>query len=86
MRHLCFALYRQGLVGETALYTRIADVFIRHPEYFFGEPPVLPVTAQLDEPQTPSPSDDLDKTEEFDFGVESVSTSQSDNDISSNIG
>ena len=34
--------YRQGLVGETALYTRIAESFVRHPSYFFGDPPALP--------------------------------------------
>jgi hypothetical protein len=36
----------QGLVGETAMYTRIAECFIKHPEYFFGDPPVIPVRAK----------------------------------------
>ena len=32
-----------GLVGDTAFHTRIAECFIKHPEYFFGEAPVIKV-------------------------------------------
>ena len=27
-----------GMVGNTALYTRLAECFIKHTDYFFGEP------------------------------------------------
>ena len=37
---------RQGLVGETALYTRTAECLIKQPSYFFGEAPVLPPIAK----------------------------------------
>ncbi len=30
-----------GLVGDTAFHTRIAECLIKHPEYFFGEAPVI---------------------------------------------
>ncbi|XP_003385510.1 PREDICTED: rho GTPase-activating protein 17-like [Amphimedon queenslandica] len=63
----------QGLVGETALYTRIADCFVRHPSYFFGDPPALPddlaspdvkeeppLFSPTNEPSTPVSNEDCD--------------------------
>lgn len=32
-----------GLVGDTAFHTKIAECFIKHPDYFFGEAPVISV-------------------------------------------
>ena len=45
MTMLCYihlTVSSDGLVGETALYTRIAECFIKHPSYYFGDPPSLP--------------------------------------------
>ena len=76
--------YRHGLVGETALYTRIAEAYIRHPSYFFGDAPALPndLAVSPDIKEQPSlssvnESDTTDKStpdknEGFDF--ESVNT------------
>lgn len=65
--------YRQGLVGETALYTRIAESFVRHPSYYFGDPPALPEDlaspdvkeeppsfSPTNEPSTPVSNEDCD--------------------------
>ena len=45
LNHMTHIIHnRSGLVSETALYSRIAECFIKHPTYFFGEAPSIDIT------------------------------------------
>ena len=45
LNHMTHIIHnRSGLVGETALYSRIAECLIKHSTYFFGEAPSIDIT------------------------------------------
>lgn len=71
MATLCYIhliVSSDGLVGETALYTRIAECFIKHPSYYFGDPPSLPTLKNPQQrPADLPPLEDITESEDVYF-------------------